>query len=121
MSLCRTPDGAQLFFWCAPWSVAFWTLVYSQLSASEFWLGAEHVRRWREAHGGLLHTSMWATAWMFFGLIFSYGAEFALIFLDRSPGSGRELLPLFAYSPVFICWCWRRIHLRREGVNIGNV
>ena len=70
--LCRTPDGAQFLFWTGPWSCCFWVLIYSQLSASKFWLGAEHVRQWREANGGLLHTSIRATGWMFGALFFSY-------------------------------------------------
>jgi hypothetical protein len=108
--LCRTPDGAQFLFWTGPWSCCFWVLVYSQLSASKFWLGAEHVRQWREANGGLLHTSIRATGWMFGALFFSYAAEFLMLFLVRPSPSGRALLPLFTYSPLLACWLWRRVH-----------
>ena len=110
MSLCRTPDGAMFLFWVGPWSCCFWVLLYSQLSASKFWLGAEHVREWREAHGGLLVTSMWATAWMFGALFFSYVAEFALLLAGGGAASHRALLPFATYSPLFFCWCWRRVH-----------
>lgn len=75
VTLTRTPEGAQVLFWAGPWSCCFWVLIYSQLSASKFWLGAEHVREWREAHGGLLVTSMWATAWMFAALFFERVCE----------------------------------------------
>lgn len=51
LSLCRTPGGAEVVFWLGPWSCCLWVLLYSQLSASKFWLGAEHVRQWREAKG----------------------------------------------------------------------
>jgi len=110
--LCRTADGATVFFFIAPWSCCFWVLLYSQLSASKFWLGAEHVRQWREEHGGLLHTSLWACGWMFGSLFFSYVAEFLLVFLVRG-ASGRALLPFFTYLPLAFCWAWRRIRWAR--------
>jgi len=108
--LCRTPDGAQFLFWAGPWSCCFWVLLYSQLSASKFWLGAEHVREWRGANGGLLVTSAKATVWMFGALFFSYLAEFLMLFLVRPSASGRALLPIFTYSPLCFAWCWRRLH-----------
>jgi hypothetical protein len=107
LRLCRTPGGAQFLFWVGPWSCCVLVLFYSQLSASKFWLGAEHVRQWREEHGGLLATSMWATAWMFGGLFLSYAAEFLLLFLVRG-ASGRAWLPVATYSPLAFVWLWRR-------------
>ena len=68
------------------------------------------MRQWREAHGGLLVTSVKATAWMFFGLLASYAAEFLLLFLRRGAASGRAWLPLFTHSPLVLAWGWRRIH-----------
>ena len=59
--LCRTPDGAQFLFWTGPWSCCFWVLIYSQLSAAPWRQGRDAVYRWREANGGLLHTSIQAT------------------------------------------------------------
>ena len=108
--LCRTPGGAEFLFWTGPWSCCVLVLLYSQLSACKFWLGAEHVRQWREANGGLLHTSLVGCFWMFGALIFSYIAEFAMIFLVRPSASGRALLPIFTYSPLGFAWCWRRFH-----------
>ena len=110
LSLCRTPNGAMAVFWLGPWSCCFWVLIYSQLSASKFWLGAEHVRKWREANGGLLDTSIRATGWMFGALFFSYVAEFLMLFLVRPSASGRALLPVFTYSPLAFTWAWRRLH-----------
>lgn len=110
VAMMRSPEGAEFWFWVTPWSCCFWVLIYSTLSACPWREGGEAVRQWREAHGGLLHTSLRATCWMFGSLIASYLAEFALIFLDRSPGSGRVLLPIFTYSPVAFCWIWRRCH-----------
>jgi hypothetical protein len=107
MSLCRTPGGAMFLFWAGPWSCAFWTLLYSTLSAVPWRQGAEAVRRKREADGGLLVASMWATAWMFGGLFLSYAAEFLLLFLVRG-ASGRAWLPVATYSPLGFCWLWRR-------------
>ena len=108
--LCRTPDGAQFLFWTGPWSCCFWVLIYSQLSAAPWKQGAEAVHEWREANGGLLHTSIRATGWMFGALFFSYVAEFLMLFLVRPSASGRALLPVFTYSPLGFAWCWRRLH-----------
>ena len=109
LSLCRTPGGAEVVFWLGPWSCCLWVLLYSQLSASKFWLGAEHVRQWREAHGGLLHTSILACGWMFGALFFSYVAEGAFLFLTRS----FAWLPAATYSPLAFAWCWRRVRRAR--------
>jgi hypothetical protein len=105
VAMMRSPEGAQVFFWLGPWSCCFWTLLYSQLSASKFWLGAEHVRQWRGANGGLLHTSFFACAWMFGALICSYFAEFALLVTTRSA----TFLPLATFSPLGFAWAWRRV------------
>jgi hypothetical protein len=105
--LCRTPDGAQVLFWTGPWSCCFWVLIYSTLSACPWRQGGEAVRQWREAHGGLLVTSMKATGWMFGALFFSYVAEFLMLFLVRPSPSGRALLPVFTYSPLAFAWIWR--------------
>jgi hypothetical protein len=45
--LVRDPLGGQLFFWAAPWTCAFWTLLASVLIGSRFWLGREYVLAWR--------------------------------------------------------------------------
>lgn len=109
LSLCRTPDGAMAVFWAGPWSCCFWVLIYSQLSAAPWRQGAEAVRQWREAHGGLLVTSMKATVWMFGTLFFSYVAEGALLFTTRS----FAMLPLATYSPLAFAWFWRRVRRAR--------
>jgi hypothetical protein len=106
MTLTRTPEGTQALFWIGPWSAAFWTLLYSQFSAAPWRQGREAVHRWREEHGGLLHTSFWACAWMFGSLFFSYVAEALLIRFTRST----TLLPLACYSPLAFCWLWRKTH-----------
>ena len=105
--LCRTADGAQLLFWLGPWSCCFYVLIYSTLSAVPWRQGAEAVRQHREAHGGLLVASAWATLWMFGGLFLSYAAEFLLVFLVRG-ASGRAWLPVATYSPLAFVWLWRR-------------
>jgi len=106
MTLTGTPEGAQALFWIGPWSAAFWTLLYSQLSAAPWRQGRVAVHRWREEHGGLLYTSFWACAWMFGSLFFSYVAEGLLIWFTRST----SLLPLACYSPLACCWLWRKTH-----------
>ena len=57
MRMTRTLEGAEFWFWVAPWSCCFWVLIYSTLSACPWRQGGEAVRQWREAHGGLVHTS----------------------------------------------------------------
>lgn len=108
MRMMRTPEGAQVWFWIAPWSCCFWTLIYSTFSGIPWRQGAEAVRLHREAHGGLLIASAWATCWMFGALFFSYVAEFLLVFLARSGPFGRMWLPAATYSPLAFCWVWRR-------------
>lgn len=111
LSLCRTPDGAMAVFWLGPWSCCFWVLIYSQLSAAPWRQGAAAVRQWREENGGLLATSMWATAWMIGGLFFSYVAEGALLlFAGRGAAFSRMWLPVATYSPLAFCWLWRKAH-----------
>jgi len=80
----------------------------SQISAAPWRQGQDAVHRWREANGGLLHTSIIACGWMFGGLVASYVAEFLLLFVAR--GAARPWLPVAVYSPVAFCWLWRRSH-----------
>jgi hypothetical protein len=104
LSLCRTPGGAEAVFWLDPWSCCFWCLIYMTLSAVPWREGGAAVRQWREAHGGLLHTSIIATGWMFGSLFFSYVAEFLLIITTRRA----VLLPVATYIPLAFCWAWRK-------------
>ena len=104
--LVRDPLGGQLFFWAAPWTCAFWTLLASVLIGSRFWMGREHVLAWRAARGGYLMSSLKSTALMFLALLASYAFEFAVILLlPRSPTSLR-LLVLAAYAPAVIAALW---------------
>ena len=80
------------------------------LGADLFATQRRAVRQWREANGGLLHTSIRATGWMFGALFFSYAAEFLMLSLVRPSPSARTLLPVFTYSPLCFAWCWRRLH-----------
>src|SRR5271169_4312896 len=105
VAMMRSPEGAEFWFWVAPWSCCFWVLIYSTLSATPWRQGAEAVRQWRAEHGGLLHTSIIACGWMFGALFFSYVAEGALLFTTRS----FAMLPLATYSPLAFAWCWRRV------------
>ena len=113
---------AQLFFWTAPLSCAFWTLVYSQWSSARAWQKMGRLHEWREDHGGLLVTVTKATAWMFLGLFGSFLCEIAfLIAFRRVPyamfdGTARlrlwfALFPLACYFPLVPTWLWRRRHV----------
>ncbi len=105
-SLCRTPWGAQLVWWCGPWTCAVWALFIVQLGGSRFWRGAGAVRAWREAHGGLLMTSLRGTGWMFAALFLSYGCELAAVFLLPPSPVIVHAFPLFTYAPL-IPAVWR--------------
>jgi hypothetical protein len=104
VAMMRSPEGAEFWFWIAPWSCCFWVLIYSTLSACPWRQGGEAVRQWREANGGLLNTSIVACGWMFGALFFSYAAEFLLIVTTR----GAVWLPVATYSPLAFAWVWRR-------------
>ncbi len=105
VSLCKTPEGAQFWFWVAPWSCCFWVLIYSTLSKCPWRCGAGAVRQWREEHGGLLWQSFLGCLWMFGSLFFSYVAEFLFIVSTRRV----SLLPLASYAPLAFCWLWRKL------------
>ena len=73
--------------------------LYSQFRAAPWRQGAEAVHRWREANGGLLHTSIRATGWMFGALFFSYVAEFLMIFLRPSLAVRQNAAPGLHLQP----------------------
>jgi hypothetical protein len=98
--LCRSEIGGQIVFWAGPWTAAVWTLLIVQLGGSRFWKGREHVLAWRAAHGGYLGTVCRGTAWMFSGLLLSYGCEFAAIFLLPPSPTVCHFLPFATYAPV---------------------
>ena len=107
--LCRTPEGAQIVFWVGPWSCAFWTLLASVLIGSRFWRGSGAVKAWRAARGGYVRSAGKSTAWMFFGLLASYLAEFAVVLLLPASPLARTLFPLATYGPAIFAalWCSR--------------
>src|SRR5215472_12505680 len=59
--LVRNPLGGQLFFWAAPWTCAFWSILAYNLIGSKFWCGREAAgtcaRSPRALRGCLLHCS----------------------------------------------------------------
>src|SRR5579884_2068013 len=107
--LCRDPFGGQVFFWVAPWTCAFWTLLASVLIGSRFWRGVGAVKAWRAARGGYLRSVAKSTLWMFFGLFASYAAEVAVVLLIPVSPLARMLLPFATYSPAIFAavWCSR--------------
>jgi hypothetical protein len=108
----RDPDVRIAVVFAAPFSASVLTLFYSTLSETPWRKGRGAVLEWREAHGGLIGSWIRGTLWAFFGLFFSFAAEvaflFTLRFRDAHPPFAMLALP--AYSPVFICWCWRKLH-----------
>lgn len=104
--LVRDSDGAQIFFWIAPWTCAVWTVLLSVLIGSRFWRGREHVLAWRAARGGYVMSSLKSTALMFFALFASYACEFAVILLLPRSATSLRLLPIAAYAPAAIAALW---------------
>jgi hypothetical protein len=98
--LVRDPVGGQVFFWAAPWTCAFWTLLASVLIGSRFWMGREYVLAWRAARGGYVMSSLKSTSLMFLALLASYAFEFAVILL----------LPRSQLRCA--CWCLQLTRLR---------
>ncbi|MFZ3214767.1 MAG: hypothetical protein WA192_01795 [Candidatus Acidiferrales bacterium] len=103
--LCRDPVGGQVFFWVAPWTCAFWSILVYNLIGSKFWRGREAVEEWRARRGGYLRSVAKGTAWMFACLFLSYGFEFGVLWETHSPG----WMPAAAYFPVAftVVWCSR--------------
>jgi|SRR5215469_6449053 len=62
--LVRDPLGGQLFFWAAPWTCAFWSILAYNLIGSKFWRGREAVEEWRARRGGYLRSVAKGTTWM---------------------------------------------------------
>ena len=103
--LCRTPEGAQVVFWAAPWSACFWALVFSVFIGSRFWLGRDQVLAWRAARGGYVRSCLKSTGLMFLALFASYACEFAYIFLMSPSPAAMQFLPAATYAPVaFTFW-----------------
>lgn len=104
--LVRDPLGGQVFFWAAPWTCAFWTLLASVLIGSRFWMGRDQVLAWRKQRGGYLRSCLKSTAIMFLALFASYAFEFAVILLLPRSQTSLRLLVLAAYAPVGIAALW---------------
>jgi hypothetical protein len=103
--LCRDPVGGQVFFWVAPWTCAFWSILAYNLIGSKFWRGREAVEEWRARRGGYLRSVAKGTAWMFASLFFSYACEFAYIVLMSPSPAAMRFLPAATYAPVaFTFW-----------------
>ena len=103
--LCRTPEGAQVVFWAAPWSACFWALIAHVFVGSRFWRGRESVLAWRAARGGFLASGIRSTVVMFSTLGASYALELAVVFLVPPSVTVRQLFPLVTYTPaVFVLW-----------------
>jgi hypothetical protein len=104
--LVRDPVGGQIFFWAAPWTCAFWSILAYNLIGSKFWRGREAVEEWRARRGGYLRSVAKGTAWMFASLFFSYACEFAYIFLMSPSPAAMQFLPAATYAPVAFTY-WR--------------
>ena len=103
--LVRNPVGGQVFFWAAPWTCAFWSILAYNLIGSKFWRGREAVEEWRARRGGYLRSVAKGTTWMFASLFFSYACEFAYIFLVPPSPAAMQFLPVVTYVPVaFTVW-----------------
>jgi hypothetical protein len=103
--LCRTPEGAQVVFWAAPWSACFWALIAHVFVGSRFWRGRESVLAWRSERGGYLRSSIRSTMVMFGALFASYALELAVVLLLPPSDIARQLFPAVTYAPAaFVLW-----------------
>ena len=104
---------AQLWFWLAPLSCAFWMLVSCHWQTVRRAQREGRLETWRDAEGGILRTVTKATLYMFAGLFGSYFFELVLLLmfvLLRLPGSVTfrfALLPLATFAPVIFLWLFR--------------
>ena len=106
--IAKDPDVRIAVVFAAPFSASVLTLFYSTLSETPWRKGREAVLEWREAHGGLIGSWIRGTCWTFFALFFSFGAEVAFLFTYHRDPFPALILP--AYSPLIICWVWRKLH-----------
>lgn len=104
--LCRTPEGAQVVFWAAPWSACFWALVVTVFVGSKFWRGRSQVLAWRASRGGYVRSCLKSTGVMFLCLALSYAAEFSYILLVPPSPTARQFLPVATYAPVALAVLW---------------
>jgi hypothetical protein len=92
-------------FWAAPWSAAFWALVFHGFVGSRFWRGRRSVKAWRAKYGGYLKSIGKNTVVMFGVLFASYTLEFAAVFFLPPSATTRQLFPLIPYAAVaFTFW-----------------
>ncbi len=103
--LCRTPEGAQVVFWAAPWSAAFWALLAHVMVGSKFWRGRQSVEAWRAARGGFLASGIRSTVVMFSTLGASYALELAVVLFLPPSDIARQLFPAVTFVPAaFVLW-----------------
>jgi hypothetical protein len=104
--MCRSSIGGTAFFFAAPFTCAVWTLLASVLIGSRFWRGSEAVNAWRTARGGYVRSAIKSTLWMFFGLLASFAAEFAVVLFFPASPLTRTLFPFATYSPAIFAALW---------------
>ena len=111
---------AQLWFWLAPLSCAFWMLVSCHLPTVHRARLEGRLANWREAEGGMVHTVGKATGYMFAGLFGSFFCELVLLMmfvLLRLRGSlvlRFALLPLATFAPLILLWLLRWMRGRKH-------
>jgi hypothetical protein len=106
--IAKDPDVRIAVVFAAPFSAAVLTIFYAQLSSCPWRRGRAAVEEWRETNGGIIVEWVRGTAWAFFALFFSFGAEVAFLFTYHHDPFPALILP--AYSPLIICWVWRKLH-----------
>jgi hypothetical protein len=112
----------QLYFWLGPLSAAFWMLVSCHWQTVRRAQREGRLATWRECEGGISHTVIKATLYMFAGLFGSFFFEimFLVVFRFR-PGYpyGETLwftiLPFATFAPVILLWLSRWMRDRKQG------
>jgi hypothetical protein len=113
---------AQLYFWVGPLSAALWMLLSCHWPTVRRAQREGRLETWRESEGGMLHTVIKATVYMFAGLFGSFFFEiiFVVVFRFRPGNPYRDMLwftilPFATFAPVILLWLGRWMRGRWQG------
>lgn len=121
---------AQLIFWTAPLSCAFWMCFSCHLHSVRQWRRMGRLSQWREDHGGYAHTLAKSFLFMLIGFVASYATQVAFIYafslvshsVPQREALGFILFPLGSFAPVILLWLKRRnYHEALPGEEFGVV
>jgi len=123
---------AAAIYWATPFSCAFYMFVLAHWHSIRYWQKMSgDTEGWREAHGGIVGTTLKCFFFLFVGLVGSFFFEiqylrasdyigFDLYLPDYSATKltftyalGYALLPVAGFSPVILLCLWRWLRYRK--------